>query len=143
MSRLLVAASRLKLSAALPLATALALAAAGCGGEDPVRFHHLEYSQSSVPPEEELRAEFDARGIVLTEGTAASAHVIAKDSEGRVMRPLDLSSKDPSIMYVELGAQAGQFVFTGALVGETEIQVYIGDQIRGEVAASVVPQSAQ
>ena len=124
------------------MAAALAFGSAACGDdEDPIRFSHLEYSGASFV--EGHPAELEPREIALEEGIAVSAYVVAKDNRGRAMHPLDLSSSDPNIMGVEPGAEAGYFVFYGAQVGDTDVEVLIGEQVRGQVAARVVPQQAR
>ena len=120
------------------LALSALLLGTGCG-EDPIRFNRLLFEDVSYAQDV---AEVETRSITLSEGTAIRARVTAIDSEGKRMAPLELDSRDRSIMTVDPGVAPDTFVFVGAGVGSTRIDIVIGGRTRGEVAAEVVPQSA-
>jgi hypothetical protein len=105
--------------------------------EDPVRFNRLEFTDMSLP---QGVAEFEARSITLSEGTAVSARVYAIDSERKRMGPLELDSQDPGILSVQPGPEQDVFIFVGASVGTTVIDIVIAGRARGQIAGEVIPQ---
>jgi len=109
----------------------------GCG-DDPIRFRRLVYEDVSLAPE---RVELEPRRIMLTEGIAVRARVIALDSEDHAMRPLELEPDDSSILGLDRGAGQDDFIFYGVSVGTTEIAVVVDGRTEGRVDGEVVAQS--
>lgn len=104
----------------------------GCA-ED--HFDYLYFSGQSDPPGE---ASLRPRDIVLQEGIAIRARVIAVDENGDSMPRLELQSGTRSVFVVDLGPRRGEWVFYGVSAGDAELDVFADGRYQASVPVEVI-----
>ena len=96
----------------------------GCGGID---LEQLSDEADRVTVEDEL--------IEMPVGLAVAVRVVDADAEDDTSR---MTSTDKTVADVGPTTVAHQFIVYGVSAGETTLEVYINDEMKGEVEAVVV-----
>ena len=117
---------------ALSLVTmALAVGTAGCEADEWVEFKVL----TQLPPSSSVQSD----AIQITAGWAVGVEAIPVRNNRRVDDlELDLVVDNVSVMGLDRGLEANHFVIWGAEPGSVLIDIYFGDELIGDMPATVL-----
>lgn len=111
-----------------------ALMLAGCSGPHYERTDITDVSQS------DLGATVSLTTVSLIHGGAAKAVITPYDSDHKPMAS-SVASKDPSVVEVVAGLDAGEYIFLASSVGTTDIEFSADGEVVA-IARAVVTEQA-
>ncbi len=113
----------------------LALLLPACGSGP--KFEQLDYSRVSTAPNV---VDLEPTQIRLAHGVAVAADIDALRPNGKKLESVAFQSSDESVVGVARGPDS-RWVFFGAGLGRTQIQIFSKGKRKGQIEALVVRQS--